>query len=81
MAKEALSIPQPIKGTRRSKLAEYSRVSLRHDIQSNGATYAAGTQGAIVHRHADGVGYEVEFERPVFRVITLTERDLRPVHG
>ena len=35
-------------------------------------TYPAGCRGVIVHRHADGIGYEVEFEEPAFRVITLT---------
>jgi hypothetical protein len=81
MAKEALSATRTNKRTQQPALAEYSRVSLCHDIQSGGTTFAAGTQGVIVHRHGDGVGYEVEFERPVFRVVTLTERDIRPVHG
>jgi hypothetical protein len=81
MAKEALRATRTVKGGRSAALAEYSRVSLRHDVQAGGTTFTTGTQGVIVHRHADGVGFEVEFEHPAFRVITLTERDIRPVHG
>ena len=81
MAKEALRASRTVKDGHRPALAEYSRVSLRHDVEAGGATYAAGTRGVIVHRHADGIGYEVEFEHPAFRVITLTERDIRPVNG
>jgi len=35
----------------------------------------------IVHRHTDGFGYEVEFEQPAFRVLTLTASDIQPDHG
>lgn len=54
---------------------EFSTVRLNHAGQTGGVTYPAGTRGIIVHRHADGMGYEVEFEKPAFRVITLTASD------
>ena len=81
MAKDAPSF-HPTAGTAPgSALPEYAYVRLRHAIQAGGTTYAAGARGVIVHRHADGIGYEVEFEQPAFRVITLTGRDIRSDHG
>ncbi|MFB3820274.1 MAG: DUF4926 domain-containing protein [Candidatus Methylomirabilales bacterium] len=38
--------------------------------------------GAVVHRYADGQGYEVEFvtaEGRTVAVLTLTEIDIRPI--
>jgi len=62
-------------------LREYDFVRLRHDVHAGDATYVAGARGVIVHSHDDGVGYEVEFEVPEFRVLTLTSQDLLPDHG
>jgi hypothetical protein len=57
---------------------DYAYVRLRHVIQSGETTYAESTRGVVVHRHADGLGYEVECEQLTFRVVTLTGRDIRP---
>ncbi len=54
------------------ELTEYAPVVLTRDVTAGGTVFAAGTSGVIVHCHRDGVGYEVEFTRPAFRVITLT---------
>ena len=59
-----------------SRFAEYSYVSLKHDVRVGDTEYKAGTRGVVVHRHADGIGYEVEFERPHFGVLTLMTADL-----
>jgi hypothetical protein len=61
-------------------LPEYSFVRLSHTVEAGGISYPMGAQGVIVHRHSDGIGYEVEFERPRFRVITLTASDFVPDH-
>jgi Domain of unknown function (DUF4926) len=82
MAKGALRyLGSTARTPRRPHLAEYSYVRLRHDIQAEGTTYGAGTRGVIVHRHDDGIAYEVEFESPVFGVITLTAQDIQADHG
>jgi hypothetical protein len=62
-------------------LLDYASVRLRHDLSLAGVTYKAGARGVIVHRHADGVGYEVELAEPSFRVLTLTAQDIQPEHG
>jgi hypothetical protein len=64
-----------------SGLLDYAYVRLRHDVSLAGVTYKAGARGVIVHRHADGVGYEVELTEPSFRVVTLTAQDIQPEHG
>jgi hypothetical protein len=61
-------------------LDEYSAVRLRHSVEVGGVTYPAGCRDVIVHRLADGIGYEVEFEEPAFRIITLTGSDIQPDH-
>lgn len=68
------------KATGTALLDAFSAVRLRHPVQVGGVTYPAGCRGVIVHRHADGIGYEVEFEEPAFRVITLTGSDIQPDH-
>ena len=57
-------------------LAEYAPVVLTREVMAGGTVFPSGTAGVIVHCHRDGVGYEVEFTRPVFRVLTLTADDL-----
>ena len=81
MAKPAAGVRTVSGTTSDAALLDYAYVRLRHDVTLAGVTYKAGARGVIVHRHADGVGYEVEFEQPAFRVITLTGRDIRPDHG
>jgi hypothetical protein len=64
----------------REESEEHPSVGLTHPVKHNGDTLPAGTPGVIVHRHSDGVGYEVEFETPEFAVVTLTGSDLTK-HG
>ena len=62
------------------KLDELSTVVLTRDIPEYGLR--AGDVGAVVHRYADGLAYEVEFvsgEGRTVAVLTLTESDLRPM--
>ena len=64
-----------------ASLNEYDFVRLRRDLSAGGSTYPAGTRGVVVHRHADRAGYEVEFETPAFRVLTVMAHDLMPDHA
>lgn len=59
----------------------YSHVRLIHDVHAGNVTFPAGSRGVIVDCHNDGIGYEVEFETPAFRVLTLTAHDLAADHG
>ena len=61
----------------RRDFAEFGYVALAHPIEHQGSTLPAGTRGVVVHKHADGIGYEVEFEHPAFAVITLSRTDLK----
>ena len=81
MAKAALKVRTNGATTADSGLLDYASVRLRHDVSLVGVTYKAGARGVIVHRHADGVGYEVELTEPSFRVVTLTAQDIQPEHG
>ncbi len=58
-----------------------SHLPIPSAVEAGGVTYPQDSRGVTVHQHADGVGYEVEFERPRFRVITLTAGDIRPERG
>jgi hypothetical protein len=62
MAKDALSVHSSAEPAPASAVRGYAYVRLRHAIQAGDTAYAPETRGVIVHRHADGVGYEVEFE-------------------
>jgi hypothetical protein len=81
VAKAALKVRTIGAMTAGSGLLDYASVRLRHDVSWAGVTYKAGARGVIVHRHADGIGYEVEFAEPSFRVVTLTAQDIQPEHG
>jgi hypothetical protein len=61
-------------------LGEYSAVHSSHPVQVGGVTYPARCRGVVVHPHADGIGYELEFDEPAFRVSTLTGSDIQPDH-
>jgi len=78
-------VDQDVVGTAKAgpppELRAYDFVRLRCDVHAGGAKYPAGTRGVIVHCHADHIGYEVEFEAPVFRVLTLTAVDLIQGHA
>ncbi len=69
-------MPTSIGAVPREGFAEYSFVALARAVEHNGTTLPAGTEGVVVHRHSDGLGYEVEFEHPTFAVITLSGADL-----
>jgi hypothetical protein len=56
--------------------AEYSAVTLKRSLIHDNVTFPAGTRGVVVHRHRDGIGYEVEFSRPVEAVLTVMGADL-----
>lgn len=51
---------------------EFARVILLRSVQRSGVTIPAGAVGVVVHRHVDGLGYEVEFAEPLEIVLTLT---------
>ena len=80
MSKATMATRTVGKATGTVLLGECSAVRLCHPVQVGGVTYPAGCRGVIVHRHADGIGYEVEFEEPAFRVITLSGSDVQPDH-
>ena len=81
MAKAAFGEGPISEATPDVALLECAAVRLRHDVTSGGVTYEPGTCGVIVHRHADGIGYEVEFTEPAFGVVTLTAQDVWPDRG
>jgi hypothetical protein len=60
----------------------YSFVTLTRTIErktaSRTVTFPAGTRGMIVHVHADGAAFEVEFEEPTFAVVIVFAADLAP---
>jgi hypothetical protein len=64
-----------------ARFPEYTTVVLTHDVLSLGVRIPAGSAGVIVHCHRDGIGYEVEFTQPAFRVVTLTAGDLEMPRG
>jgi hypothetical protein len=61
---------------KRSGFVEFSPVTLKRTLVHKGATFPAGLRGVIVHKHSDGIGYEVEFSHPVEAVLTLKGEDL-----
>jgi Domain of unknown function (DUF4926) len=69
--------PRALGAAPRRDFAQFSYVALAHPIEHKGSTLPAGTRGVVVHKHADGIGYEVEFEHPAFAVITLAWNDLK----
>lgn len=66
---------------RSTGFAEFSPVALKREIVHRGVTFPAGSRGIVVHRHADGIGYEVEFSRPTEAVLTLTSQILTEVRA
>ena len=55
---------------------EFAMVRLKRPARGFGVLYPAGSVGAIVHRHADGIGYEVEFDSPKPGVATVVRDGL-----
>jgi len=58
------------------RFAELSVVALAHAVDIDGRSLPEGTRGTVVAAYRDGVGYEVEFERPFHAVVTLEAGDL-----
>ncbi len=56
--------------------AELSVVALTRAVDVEGQSLPEGALGTVVAAHGDGVGYEVEFERPFHAVVTLQAGDL-----
>ena len=56
--------------------AELSVVALTRAVEVEGQSLPEGALGTVVAAHGDGVGYEVEFERPFHAVVMLQARDL-----
>ncbi len=60
----------------RGGFAELSVVALTHAVDVAGRSLPAGARGTVVAAYSDGIGYEVEFERPFHAVVTLEAGDL-----
>jgi Domain of unknown function (DUF4926) len=63
-------------------IRELDTVVLVHDIDAYGLSQ--GDVGAVVHCYKDGVTFEVEFvtgEGAIIAVLTLSQRDVRPMHA
>ena len=61
---------------------ELDLVVLRHDIPEHGLV--EGDIGTIVHVHAEGAAFEVEFglaSGDTVAVLTLSSADVRPLEG
>jgi hypothetical protein len=61
-------------------IRELDTVALAHDIDQYGLKQ--GDLGAVVHCYGDGAAFEVEFvtaEGKTVAVLTLTEKDVRPL--
>jgi hypothetical protein len=61
---------------------ELDTIVLTHDVIEHGLT--RGDVGAVVHRYADGLAFEVEFvtaEGRTIAVLTLTAEDIRPMRS
>jgi len=68
--------PSRKKETTEPSFAELSVVALTHAVDVEGQSLPEGTLGTVVAAYGDGVGYEVEFERPFHAVVTLQACDL-----
>jgi hypothetical protein len=63
-------------------IRELDTVVLVHDLEAYGLTQ--GDVGAVVHYYKDGGTFEVEFvtgEGATIAVLTLSQQDIRPMHG
>jgi hypothetical protein len=64
---------------RHPAIAEYTDVALARPVQEDGQLIPEGARGVVVAAYADGLAYEVEFERPFHAVVTLEQADIRVV--
>ena len=62
--------------TTETGFAELSVVALTRAVEVEGQSLPEGALGTVVAAYGDGVGYEVEFERPFHAVVTLQAGDL-----
>ena len=63
-------------------IRELDTVVLVHGLEAYDLT--RGDVGAVVHCYKDGMTYEVEFvtgEGATIAVLTLSQQDIRPMHG
>jgi hypothetical protein len=51
-------------------------VALTHPIDIDDRSLPAGTLGTVLAAYDDGLGYEVEFEKPFHAVVTVGAADL-----
>ncbi len=68
--------PSPKEEATDPSFAELSVVALTRAVKIEGQSLPEGTLGTVVAAYGDGVGYEVEFERPFHAVVTLQAGDL-----
>jgi len=68
--------PSPKEEATDPSFAELSVMALTHAVEIEGQSLPEGTLGTVVAAYGDGVGYEVEFERPFHAVVTLQAGDL-----
>jgi hypothetical protein len=61
---------------RKPKFRDFAEVKLTHSVEEDGLVLPAGTRGVVMATYADGLAYEVEFEKPHHVVITLEGADL-----
>lgn len=63
-------------GASANQFSELSVVALTHAVTVGGRSLPRGACGTVVAAYRDGLGYEVEFERPFHAVVTLQSGDL-----
>jgi len=68
--------PSRKEGATEPSFAKLSVVALTHAVEVEGQSLPEGALGPVVAAYGDGVGYEVEFERPFHAVVTLQASDL-----
>ncbi len=68
--------PTPKSTQAQRSFAELSVVALARSVDIEGRSLPKGSEGTVVAAYRDGIGYEVEFERPFQAVVTLEAADL-----
>jgi hypothetical protein len=73
-------LPRPVSAARDSiaPLPELSSVVAASEIHDSGKTVPKGAEGAIVFVHDGGIGYEVEFIKPIHAVVSASRQELEP---
>ena len=73
---QAHRLPLARKRAAEPGFAELSVVALTRAVEVEGQSLPEGALETVVAAYGDGVGYEVEFERPFHAVVTLQVGDL-----